>query len=157
LQETLVPVDFGDSLELDEAWTFVQKKTRTRWIWCATSCLTGQVWAVQVGGRDLKTLDKLWQNLPPHKSWMFCYSDLYPVYGEFFSRQFPFWNHFPSPKGSGDTNRAEGTNTSLRAGVSYLVRRTGAFARSTFWLTVRIRYFIHFYNMRRKRKLTPPL
>lgn len=152
-----MPVNFTDSLEVDEAWTFVQNKRKRRWIWCATSFLTGQVWAVQVGGRDLKTLEKLWNELPKAKAWIHIYTDPYSVYTEFFSRQFTYWHHHSCPKGTGETNRAEGTNTTLRARVSYLIRKTTAFARSTFWLQTRIRYFIHFYNLERKRKLTRSL
>lgn len=147
-------MNFTDSLEIDEAWTFVQKKTKRLWIWCATSFLTGQVWAVQVGRRDLKTLEKLWDGLPKAKAWIHLYTDPYPVYHEFFSRQFTSWLHHPCSKGTGQTNRAEGTNTALRSRVSYLIRKTNAFARSEFWLQARIRYFVHGYNLQRKRKLT---
>ena len=152
-----MPVDFGDSLEVDEAWTFVQSKRKRCWVWCATSYLTGQIWAVQVAGRNLKTLRTLWNELPKSKRWIHLYTDLYPVYHEFFSPQFAFWHHHACPKGSGETNRAEGTNTALRARVSYLIRKTTAFARSLVWLQRRIRYFVHHYNLERKRKLTRSL
>ena len=34
-KDTLQPAQPDDELELDEAWSFVYKKTRKRWLWTA--------------------------------------------------------------------------------------------------------------------------
>ena len=35
LEETLLPSQKGDVLELDELWSFVEKKTQECWLWLA--------------------------------------------------------------------------------------------------------------------------
>ena len=56
------------SLELDELWSFVKKKSNKRWIWLALCKQTLQVVASVIGGRGIETCKQLWTNVPaPYK------------------------------------------------------------------------------------------
>ena len=51
----------------------------------------------------------------------------------------------------GETSLVEGVNNALRQGVSYLGRKTLAFARSTYWLQMRLHWFLHHWNIKQKK------
>jgi insertion element IS1 protein InsB len=42
-EDTLLPGQAGDGLELDELWSFVQKKTQECWLWVALCRRTRQI------------------------------------------------------------------------------------------------------------------
>jgi hypothetical protein len=63
LQETLIVPDETDAaattLELDELWSFVLKRSRKRWIWIALCRKTRQVVAYFIGDRSRASCQKL--------------------------------------------------------------------------------------------------
>ena len=52
IEETLVPYQEGDILELDELWSFVYEASNKQWIWIALCRRTRQVVAFYVGDRS---------------------------------------------------------------------------------------------------------
>src|SRR5829696_8600152 len=68
LKTTLVvpdPIDpDATTLELDELWSFVLKKTKQAWIWIALCRKTRQVVAYAIGDRSEATCRKLWRAIP---------------------------------------------------------------------------------------------
>ena len=80
LSETLIEPDPEDreatTLELDELWSFVLKKTHKKWIWIALSRRTRQVVAYAIGDRSQATCEKLWKAIPEAYRPAHCYSDL---------------------------------------------------------------------------------
>src|ERR1700730_6391324 len=52
VKETLLPATPNDVLELDELWSFVQKKEQTRWVWTARCRRTRQIVACVRGDRS---------------------------------------------------------------------------------------------------------
>jgi transposase-like protein len=68
LTQTLVPAVLSDpssiTLELDELWSFVGKKTEQRWIWLALCRKTRQIVGFVIGDRSEITCQKLWDALP---------------------------------------------------------------------------------------------
>jgi IS1 family transposase len=135
---------------IDELWTFVKRKRDDFWVWLALSRRNLQVIAFFVGGRDLKSAQILWQQVPV--AWKEClvFTDAYPVYERLLS-QTPLL-HCVSTKSGGYTSVVEGANNALRQGVSYLGRKSAAFARSHFWLSTRLHWFLHHWNKRQAKK-----
>lgn len=145
MHETLLPHEGHDEVILDELWTFVLAKRDDFWVWLALSRRNLQVLAFHVGGRDLPSAHKLWQQVP--QAWR---SDLvltegYCVYVSLF-QEAPLQHGRclkRDPDTWGETSPLEGTNNALRQGVSYLGRKSLAFARSLHWLQARLHWFIH--------------
>ena len=63
IEETLLPAQADDVLELDEVWSFVLKKKNKRWLWTAICRRTKQIVAY-IGDRSEATCRKLWQAIP---------------------------------------------------------------------------------------------
>jgi hypothetical protein len=53
IEETLLSVQPGDVLELDEVWSFIQKCANKRWLWTAICRRTRQIVAAVGGGTTL--------------------------------------------------------------------------------------------------------
>lgn len=138
----ILPAAWGDSIELDEMWTFVGTKCPSTWIWLAVSFQTGQILSFSIGDRDEQTGKEMFTAIPKDYGRKPVYTDGYAVYPLIV----PAWRHRPCEKGSGQTNRVEGVNRILRHRVSYLVRRSLTYARNPDWLWQRLRYFIHCRN-----------
>ncbi len=61
----------------------------------------------------------------------------------------------PTPGAKPRQSKAQqrlGANNALRADVSYLGRKSLAFARSLHWLQARLYWFIHHWNLRQAKK-----
>ncbi len=69
MSRTLVEPDLDDpdatTLELDELWSFVLKKTRKRWVWLALCRATRQVVAYAIGNRGEATCPEDYGNASP--------------------------------------------------------------------------------------------
>jgi insertion element IS1 protein InsB len=86
----------------------------------------------------------MWSAIPKSYARKQVCTDEYSVYAHLI----PWWRHWLCPKGSGDTNIAEGCNNYLRHRVSYLVvsylvRKSMSFARNPDWLSRRL-FFVLF-------------
>ena len=153
LEETLVrPV--WDEVVIDEMWSFIGCKACQAWIWLVVSRSSLQVVAFFVGARDLESAQALWQQVPSPWCDGLVFTDGFSVYPALFGDR-PH-KHCPCPKAEpgtwGETSIAEGTNNALRQRVSYLGRKSAAFARSLFWLNSRLRWFLHRYNLRQAKR-----
>ena len=143
------PERWGDSIEADEVWAYVGNKNNQQWIWLAWSYLTTQVLSFAVGTRDTATGKQMWEGLPAGYSRKQTYTDGLNIYESLI----PYSQHWVCPKGSGDTNIAEGCNNYLRHRVSYLVRKSMSFARNVEWLKRRLVWVLYSRNERIKSKL----
>lgn len=97
----------------------------------------------------------MWERIPADWKRKQVYTDALNIYDSLIPcRQ--HWVHASMngvcPKGSADTNIAEGCNNYLRHRVSYLVRDNPSFARKTEWLYRRL--FLVLYNRNQKIKQT---
>ena len=133
----------GDELELDELWSFVRKKSRTRWIWIALSRRTRQVVAYVVGDRSAATCRKLWQRIPALYRAAHCYTDFWEAYRQVI----PADQHTPCGKDSGLTAHVERWNNTLRQRLARFVRKTLSFSKSERMHEICLRLFIHRYNL----------
>ena len=84
LLETLVPARQDDVLEVDEAWSFVAKKSEKRWLWSAICRRTRQIVAFVIGDRSEATCRHLWQAIPHRYRLCQSFSDFWKAYANVF-------------------------------------------------------------------------
>ena len=134
LEQSVLPAGNPDSIECDEMWTFVGSKKKPTWIWLSWSYQTTQTLSFAVGQRDEATGRAMWEAIPKSYARKQVFTDGYEVYAKLIA-----WSrHWVCPKGSGETNVAEGCNNYLRHRVSYLVRKSSSYARNRDWLYRRL-------------------
>ena len=129
-------------LELDEIWSFVQKKANKRWIWLALCRTTRQVVAYAVGDRSEATCQVLWNDIPPIYRGGLCYTDFWEAYATVL----PVGRHVAVGKESGQTNHIERFNNTLRQRLGRLVRKTLSFSKNDFMHDLCIKLFLQRYN-----------
>ena len=105
-------------MAIDEMWTFVARKKDDFWVWLALSRRNLQVIGFFVGGRDLKSAQELWEQVPVEWKQCLVFTDAYPVYERLLA-QTPL-QHCVGTKSGGYASVVEGANNALRQGVSYL-------------------------------------
>jgi insertion element IS1 protein InsB len=139
---------------LDELWSFVGSKTQQAWAWIALSRRNLQVLAFHVGSRSLESAQQLWKQVPQPWQENLVFTDGYKVYQSLLAHT-PLQHCRCLKKDEtswGETSVVEGANNALRQGVSYLGRKSLAFARSHYWLKARLHWFIHHWNLRQAKK-----
>ena len=146
LKETLIAPDPLDTdavtLELDELWSFVTKKTNKVWIWLAICRKTRQVVAYAVGDRDATTCRKLWNAIPEIYRRGTCYSDFLEAY----TAVIPDEHHEAVGKETGETAHIERFNNTIRQRLARFVRKTLSFSKSEEMHEICLRLFLYRYN-----------
>ena len=131
------------TLECDEAWSFVGHKGNKPWIWLAINRETREIVGVHIGDRSRAGAEALWDSLPPvYRQCAVCYTDFWEAY----KTVIPSQRHRAVGKDSGQTNRIERFNGTLRQRVSRLVRKTLSFSKKLENHIGAIWYFIHHHN-----------
>lgn len=143
IEETLLPVEEGDILELDELYSFVGKKKNKRWIWLAKLRNKKQIVAYYIGDRDAESCKKLWERIPEKFKVLLSFSDEWKAYSEVLNPK----THSSVPKQSGETSHIERFNCTLRQRIGRLVRKTLSFSKSEFMHDLAIKKFIVDYNL----------
>ena len=138
LTDTLSPAEPDDVLELDEAWSFVLKKARKRWLWTAMCRRTRQIVAFVIGDRSEATCQLLWQAIPEAYQHCQTYSDFWEAY----SNVFPKETHHSVGKESGQTNHMERWNNTLRQWNARYTRKTLSFSKTDYFHELVTRLFI---------------
>ena len=110
--------------EMDEQWSFVQKKTEPRWLWYAIDHATSTVLAYVFGRRKDHVFKRLKALLEPFSIKTF-YTDDWGAY----SRYLDVSKH---QIGKNNTQKIERKNLTLRTRIKRLNRRTICFSKSTF-------------------------
>ncbi len=103
LEDTLLPVEPDDVLELDELWSFVLKKSRKRWLWTAICRRTRQIVAFVIGDRSEKTCRRLWNKVPDEYKQCLTFSDFWEAYQQVLPKK----THRCVGKESGETAHME--------------------------------------------------
>ena len=142
IEETLLPAEPDDVLELDEVWSFVQKRANKRWLWTAICRRTRQIVAAVVGDRSAKTCQKLWEVIPESYRRCHSYSDFWEAYSLVFDEE----THRSVGKETGETAHMERWNNTLRQRVGRYVRKTLSFSKLNFWHQIVTEMFIVTYN-----------
>ena len=125
-EDTLLPGENGDVLELDELWSFVEKKTQECWLWVALCRRTRQIVAYAIGDRSQEGAWSLRENVPADYRRRATRSDYWLAYDGAFPRR----THRFCGKAEGETNHAERFFGTLRARISRLARRAYSLSKS---------------------------
>jgi len=127
----------------DEMWSCVGKKSNKIRIWPAKDRGTGEIVGFHAGNRDREGAKALWDSLPGvYRQCAVCYTDFWSAYEEIF----PSKRHRAAGKETGETNRIERHNNTMRQRCSRLVRKTLSFSKKIENHIGAIWYFIHHYN-----------
>ncbi len=138
-----MPGQAGDVLELDELWSFVQKKTQECWLWLALCRRTRQIVAYAIGDRSQEGALSRREHLPADYRRRATRSDFWLAY----EKAFPQRTHRFCGKKEGETNHAERWFGTVRSRLSRLVRRTYSFSKKIECHLDAIHLFITTYNL----------
>jgi len=133
------------TLELDELWSFVLKKTNDSWIWIALCRQTRQVVAYAVGDRSKKTGQRLWEAIPEGYRQGHCFTDFWATYAAVIPKE----QHTAVGKETGETAHVERWNNTLRQRLARFVRMTLSFSKSVLMHKACLLLFLHRYNTER--------
>lgn len=81
------PAQAGDVLELDEAWSFVGRRSNKRWLWTAMCRRTRQIVAFAIGDHSARTCARLWSKIPDGYRACQSFSDFWKAYRQVFSAE----------------------------------------------------------------------
>ena len=143
LEETLLPAQPEDILEVDEMWSFVQQHWQKRWIWTAMCRRTRQIIAYAIGDRSHQTCQLLWERIPVSYKGCHSFSDLWDAY----QLVFPPDTHQCIGKGERQTNHMERWYNRLRQSNARFVRKTLSFSKSDTMHEIMTRSFIIKHNL----------
>ena len=142
-EDTLLPGQKGDVLELDELWSFVEKKTQECWLWIALCRRTRQIVAYTVGDRSQESAFCLREHVPDDYRRRATRSDFWLAY----EAAFPQRTHRFCGKEEGETNHAERFFGTVRSRLGRLVRKTYSFSKSVERHLEAIHLFIATHNL----------
>ena len=131
------------TLELDELWSFVQRKSNKVWIWLALCRKTRQIVGYATGPRDEDTCRTLWESIPAVYRRGRIYSDFWAAYAAVI----PGWQHRAVGKETGQTSHIERFNNTLRQRLGRFVRKTLSFSKSPIMHDSCLRLFLWRYNI----------
>lgn len=138
LKETLVPARPDDVLELDELWSFVLNKSRTRWLWTALCRRTRHMVAFVLGDRSEQTCRRLGRKIPDQYKQCLSFSDFWEAY----QKVFPQATHRCVGKESGQTAHVERWYNTLRQRLARFVRKTLSFSKSDAFHHMTTKWYI---------------
>jgi insertion element IS1 protein InsB len=136
--EVVVEVKKIVSSEIDEMWSFVEKKGKQRWLWHAIDHATGVVLAYVFGDRGDAAFLKLKELLKPFGITRF-FTDDWGAY----ERHLPAECHVV---GKRNTQKIERKHLTLRTRIKRLARKTICFSKSEQMHDIVIGLFINRYE-----------
>lgn len=137
------PAEKDDVLELDECWTYVQKRSNKRWLWVALCRRTRQVVAFVIGDRSAHTCARLWAKIPEAYRDGQSVSDFWKSYRPVFEDNA---SHEQVEKGSGRLAHVERFFGTVRQRLARYVRETRSASQSERMLHLTTKLFIEWYN-----------
>ena len=150
LLDSLLPKQRGAVLEVDELWSFVERKDNAVWLWTALCRRTRQIVAFVLGDRSADSCRRLWETIPGPYRRCRSYRDFWQAYAAVFPQR----THHCVGKETGQTAHQERWYCTLRQRISRFVRKTLSFSKSETnheWVT---RWFIIQYNLQCQPSLT---
>jgi insertion element IS1 protein InsB len=136
--EVSVVMGLADEAEVDEMWSFVQRKKDPRWLWHAIDHLSGKVLAYVFGRRKDEVFLKLKALLAPFGITRY-YTDYYGAY----TRHLDAEEHQP---GKRNTQKIERKHLKLRTRIKRLTRKTICFSKSIQMHDIVIGLFVNRYE-----------
>jgi insertion element IS1 protein InsB len=126
------------SSEIDEMWSYVEKKSNPRWLWHAIDHKTGQVLAYVFGQRKDEVFLELKELLQPFGISRF-YTDNWGAYSRHLEKK----KHIV---GKQNTQRIESKHINLRTRIKRLARKTICFSKTVRMHDIVIGIFINRYE-----------
>lgn len=126
------------SSEIDEMWSYVDKKSNPRWLWHAIDHKTGLVLAYVFGQRKDEVFLELKELLQPFGISRF-YTDDWGAYSRHLEKQ----KHIV---GKQNTQRIESKHINLRTRIKRLARKTICFSKTVRMHDIVIGIFINRYE-----------
>ena len=125
-------------VELDEMWSFVEKKKNQCWLWLAYSPKHRQILAFSLGRRTDESLRNLLLKLSAAQITRF-YTDNW----ESYQNLIPCYRHWIGKSG---TQRIERQNLNFRTHLKRLQRRTICFSKTKEMLEAVVKLYVHQLN-----------
>jgi insertion element IS1 protein InsB len=130
-----------DDAEVDEMWSFVDKKKEPRWLWHAIDHWSGRVLAYVFGRRKDEVFLALKALLEPFGTTRY-YTDHWGAYARHLDAEV----HHP---GKRNTQNIERKHLTLRTRIKRLVRKTICFSKSTEMHDIVIGLYVNRYEFGR--------
>lgn len=127
-----------DDAEVDELWSFVQRKKEPRWLWHAIDHRSGQVLAYVFGRRQDEAFLKLKKLLEP-----FGITRYHTDYWGAYTRHLEAAQHDP---GKRNTQQIERKHLTLRTRIKRLTRKPICFSKSIEMHDIVIGLFVNRYE-----------
>jgi insertion element IS1 protein InsB len=124
-------------------WSFVKEKANKRWIWVAYDPAHRLVVAYHIGGRGVKAAKQFWGKILRRLRTCQFETDDWDAYKSIIS---PAQHRV----GKDLTFYIEGFNTTIRARVSRLVRKSLSFSKLDKWHHLAIGWFFWQFNLERQ-------
>jgi insertion element IS1 protein InsB len=106
------------TIQCDEMWSFVARKTNKQWSWLAIDEQSAEIVGLYVGARDRDGAAGLWHSLPAvYRQCAVAYTDFWSSYEDIF----PASRHRAVGKETGGTSKIERFNNTMRQRIPRLV------------------------------------
>ena len=142
ITEPSVPTQ-ANVVELDEFWSFVQKKKNQRWTWLAITSSTRRIGAFVNGRRTDKNCAKLIEKYQTSQIKEFVSDDW-----QAYSKVIPAHRHYI---GKDRTQRIERVNLNFRTHLKRLHRKGIGFSKSEEMHDAVIKLYVHQHNRRQHK------
>lgn len=136
--EVEVVIRLAEEAEVDEMWSYVQRKQEQRWLWHAIDHRNGKVLAYVFGRRKDEVFLKLKALLEP-----FGITRYYTDYWGAYTRHLEADEHQP---GKRQTQKIERKHLTLRTRIKRLARKTICFSKSIQMHDIVIGLFVNRYE-----------
>lgn len=137
--EVEVVIRLADEAEMDEMWSFVQRKKEPRWLWHAIDHRSGKVLAYVFGRRQDEVFRRLKALLEP-----FGITRYYTDYWGAYTRHLDADEHHQP--GKRNTQKIERKHLTLRTRIKRLARKTICFSKSIQMHDIVIGLFVNRYD-----------
>ena len=127
-----------NKVQVDELWTYVGNKKNKEWVIYAYAPETDEILAFVIGGRDKKTVRKLYKKLNKIQINWICTDDW-----SSFKAVFPTTKHLI---GKAYTQNIEGINTAIRNFVRRVFRKTTCFSKKLDYHMAAFKLFFYYRN-----------
>ncbi|MGL4759723.1 MAG: IS1 family transposase, partial [Patescibacteria group bacterium] len=144
---SIPPAKLGEVIELDEVWSYIYSKAHVRYIWIGISRLTKLVFAYFIGDRTNDSCKEFKTKIP--KSYLYnttIHTDMHIPY----ITNFEGYKHFYQPTKK-ETNNIESFNSTIRASLCTMIRKTKSFAKAEDMFEARLKIFFHDYNTKKMK------
>ncbi len=123
-------------IKIDELWHYAHKKQQKLWIWLAYSRAQRRIIAIEVGGRGVKPLKRLWARVQEVQPLAVC-TDEWSAYRKIIPPNLLI-------QSKKYTHNVEAQNSSLRDFIKRFNRKTKAYSKAKNMAEYAV--YLHFFS-----------